>query len=169
MNQTRCWYCNEIFEYNGEKYRDVDCEHCGVSNSPYNPAELKPQESEDEMINYNDEKFQGKYIYLPTMGETAIFEIVEIREAKSSNPKVNFREKVPVTANGEQVVDDDGEPVFKDKDLGYHIEAELMNGKILSVTSMSGFIQVFKKHNIQDGDKVKVFHKDKGEWEVTKL
>ena len=121
------------------------------------------------MINYNDEKYQGKFVYLPIMGETAIFEIGEITEAKSDNPKFNFSEKVPVMANGEQVVDDDGEPVFKSKDLGYHIEAKLKNGKMLSVTSMSAFIQVFKKHEIQDGDKVKIFHKDKGVWEVEKL
>jgi phage FluMu protein Com len=169
MNNTFCWNCGRPFEYDGEKYRDVDCPHCGVQNSIYNPALIEPEQEEEEMINYNDEKYQGKYVYLPLMGDTAVFEIVEIREAKSNNPKVNFSEKVPVTANGEQVVDDDGEPVFKSKDLGYHIEAELSNGKILSVTSMSAFIQVFKKNEIKDGDKVKIFHKDKGVWEIEKI
>lgn len=120
-------------------------------------------------INYQDEKYQGKYVYLPLMGETAEFDIVEINEAKSDNPKFNFSENVPVMMNGEQVVDDDGEPVFKKKDLGYHIQAKLMNGKLLCVTSVSAFIQVFKKHNVQDNEKIRVFHKDKGVWEVTKL
>ena len=170
MNRTKCWYCEREFEYDGEQYQDINCPECGILNSVYNPAEFEPTEKgEEEVINYQDEKYQGKYVYLPTMGETTTFDITEIHEAKSENPKVNFSEKVPVMANGEQVIDDEGEPVFKMKDLGYHIEASLKNGKLLSITSMSAFIQVFKKNNIQDGDHIKVFHKDKGEWEVTKL
>lgn len=170
MNSTICWYCERRFEYDGEKYRDINCPSCGVLNSIYDPAKYEPMEKEEEkMINYGDEKYQGKYVYLPVMGETAVFDIAEIHEAKSENPKVNFSDKVPVIANGEQVVDDDGEPVFKTKDLGYHVEATLRNGKLLSVTSMSAFIQVFKKNNIQDGDHIKVFHKDKGEWVVEKI
>lgn len=184
MNKTTCWYCKKEFEYGEGQYRDVICPYCGVMNSIYNPEkpdckpENKPKSSydeyvenrkEEEMINYGDEKYQGKFVYLPLMGETAVFDIAEISEVKSDNPKFNFSENVPVTANGEQVVDDDGEPVFKKKDLGYHIEAKLKSGKILCVSSMSSFRAVFKKHEIQDGDNVKVFHKDKGEWEVTKL
>ncbi len=121
------------------------------------------------MINYGDEKYQGKFVYLPLMGEKAEFDIVEISEVKSDNPKFNFSENVPVMANGEQVIDDDNEPVFKKKDLGYHVEAKLKNGKILCISSMSSFRAVFKKHEIQDGDKVMVFHKDKGEWIVEKI
>lgn len=119
-------------------------------------------------VDYNNEKYQGKYVYLPLMGEEATFEITEIAEKISDNPKFNFTEKVPVMANGEQVVDDDGEPVFKKKDLGYHIECKLKNGKILSITSISAFLSVLKKYNVQDGDTIRVFHKDKGEWEVEK-
>lgn len=59
--------------------------------------------------------------------------------------------------------------MFKDKDLGYHIEAKLTNGKTLLITSMSAFIQVFKKHEIQDGEKIKVTHQDKGKWTVERL
>jgi len=169
MNETVCWYCNKKFEYNGEKYRDVNCPHCRAQNSIYNPAEIQPIEEEEGMINYQDEKYQGKYLYLPRVGETLVIEIKEIREAKSDNPKFNFTENVPVMIDGEQVIDDDGELVFKKKDLGYHVEAELINGKILSVTSMAAFLQVFKKFQINDGDKVKIFHKDKGIWEVEKL
>jgi hypothetical protein len=121
------------------------------------------------MIDYGQEKFQGKFVYLPKMGETAEFDIEEVSEVKSDNPKFNFSEDVPVMLNGEQVIDDDGEPAFKKKDLGYHIEARLKNGKILSVTSIAAFIQVFKKHEINDGDKIRVVHIDKGIWEVTKL
>jgi hypothetical protein len=169
MNSTFCWYCGKLFDYDGEKYRDVNCEHCGVQNSIYNPALIKPIPEEEEMIDYGDEKYQGKFVYLPLMGETAVFDIAEINEIKSDNPKFNFSENVPVMINGEPAIDDEGEALTKKKDLGYHIEAKLKNGKILSVTSMSAFIQVFKKHNIQDGENVKIFHKDKGEWIVEKL
>lgn len=184
-HNTTCWYCKLKFEYGPEKYCDVFCPNCGLMNSIYNPKkpdcepENKPKSSyeeyldnrqgEEEMINYNDEKYQGKFVYLPVMGETAVFEIAEINEVKSDNPKFNFSEKVPVLINGEPAMDDEGEALYKQKDLGYHIEAKLKNGKVLSVTSMSAFIQVFKKNNIQDGDNVKIFHKDKGEWEVTKI
>jgi len=168
MHSRECWWCLKLFQYDGEQFRDVDCPHCNTMNSIYNPAVYQPN-TEEEMINYGDEKYQGKFVYLPTMGKTETFEIAVISEVQSDNPKFNFNEKVPVMANGIQVVDDDGEAVYKDKDLGYHIEAKLTNGKILSVTSMSAFIQVFKKNEIQDGDKVKIFHKDKGIWEVEKL
>jgi phage FluMu protein Com len=166
----KCWKCKEYLEVENDFYGDVNCPVCGVQNSFYNPADYQPlPKEEDEMINYADEKYQGKFVYLPLMGQTAEFDIEEISEVKSDNPKFNFSENVPVTLNGEQVIDDEGEPVFKKKDLGYHVEAKLKNGKVLSVTSMSAFIQVFKKNEIQDGDKVRIFHKDKGEWEVTKL
>lgn len=168
MNKSTCWYCEKEFEREVE-FGDVKCAHCNMSNSFYNPAEYIPLIKEEEMINYGDEKYQGKFVYMPLMGETAVFEIEEICEVKSDNPKFNFTEQVPVLANGEQVVDDDGEPVFKKKDLGYHIEAKLVNGKVLSVTSMATFKSVLKKHDVQDGDKIKVFHKDKGEWVVEKL
>lgn len=167
-----CWYCDQLTNIKDDDYGDHICNHCGIMISVYNPEDIinqEPEQGEEEMINYGDEKYQGKFVYMPLMGETAEFDIVEISEVKGDNPKFNFNEKVPVMANGEQVVDDDGEPVFKQKDLGYHIEAKLRNGKILSITSMSTFRQVFKKHEIQDGDKIKVFHKDKGEWEITKI
>ena len=184
MNETICWMCSKTFSYTGEKYQDIVCPNCGVECSVYNPNEPpltmgepdpfdlvdnEPQTEEEEMIDYGNEKFQGKYVFLPLMGETAVFDIAELGEVKSENAKINFREDVPVMANGEQVIDDDGEPVFKKKDLGYHIEGKLTNGKILVITSLSALMQVFKKNNIQDGEKVKIFHKDKGEWVVEKL
>ena len=169
MNKTICWFCTKEFEYDGEKYRDVNCEFCGVQNSIYNPALIEPIPKEEEMIDYSNEKYQGKFVYLPIMGETSVFDIAEINEVKSDNPKFNFSENVPVMINGEQGIDDDGEPLFKKKDLGYHIEAKLKNGKVLSITSMSAFIQVFKKNTIQDGETWKIFHEDKGLWKCEKL
>ena len=120
------------------------------------------------MINYDQEKYQSKFVYLPKLGEEAEFDIKEIREIQSDNPRFNFNVEVPVMANGEQVVDDDGEPVTKKKDLGYHVEAELKNGKVLTITGMSAFISVFKKHNVQDGEKIIVRHPERGVWEVEK-
>jgi hypothetical protein len=166
---------------------DHNCEHCGVMNSYYpddrckrciETIGMKPEaycklclkNKEDNMsLNYQDEKYQGKFIYMPKIGETLEIKIKELREVKSDNPKFNFSENVPVMINGEPAIDDEGEAITKKKDLGYHVEAELENGKILSVTSIAAFIQVFKKHQLNDGDEVKIFHKDKSEWIVEKL
>lgn len=183
MNETTCWYCDRKIEYEGEKYQDVICPFCKIMNSIYDPnkrEEIKhplttheewlANRKEQEMaINYGDEKYQGKYIYMPRIGEELIIEIKELREVKSENPKFNFSESVPVMISGEPAVDDEGEAITKKKDLGYHIEAELINGKILSVTSLAAFIQVFKKNELNDGDKVRIKHIDKGVWEVEKL
>ncbi len=187
-----CWYCDFPNEQIATDFiGDFSCEKCGVQNSVY--PEIKeekqpnqttesewlndpfdtvdnPQSEEEEMaLNYNDEKYQGKFIYMPRIGEEITIEIKELREVKSDNPKFNFSENVPVMINGEPAIDDEGEALTKKKDLGYHIEAKLKNGKVLSITSMSAFIQVFKKNNIQDGENVRIFHKDKGEWVVEKL
>jgi len=48
MNKTICWRCEREFEYDGEKYRDVNCEWCGVLNSIYDPADFIPQKEEEE-------------------------------------------------------------------------------------------------------------------------
>ena len=173
----KCWFCNSNLNVVDKFYGDIDCDECGVMNSFYNPEDLQSQiiteeqlaKKEEEMLDYTNAKYQGKFVYLPKMGDSAEFDIKELREAKSDNPKFNFSENVPVMSNGEQVVDDDGEPVFKKKDLGYHIEAELQSGKILTITSMSAFFNVFKKHEIQDGDKIRVKHPEKGVWEVEKI
>lgn len=67
MNKTLCWYCNKEFEYDGEKYRDVNCPFCGMENSIYNPDKpdwLPPEgytqnewlNEEEEMPDINDLK-----------------------------------------------------------------------------------------------------------------
>lgn len=183
MNKTVCWNCDKVFEYDGEKYRDVKCVFCGAENSIFNPDKpdyLPPEgypktteaewlNKEEEMIDYSNEKYQGKFIYMPRIGETLVAEIKEVREVKSDNPKFNFSENVPVMIGGEIAYDDDNEQIFKKRDLGYHIECELVSGKILSVTSLSAFLQVFKKNNINDGETWKIFHEDKGLWKCEKL
>ena len=42
MNNTFCWHCGRPFEYDGEKYRDINCPHCSVMNTKYNPADRQP-------------------------------------------------------------------------------------------------------------------------------
>ena len=160
-----CWFCLTTL---CEEDLVTTCKKCGVLNDReiYQPL----TETEENMgVDYNDEKYQGKYVYMPKMGASAEFDIKEIKEVQSDNPKFNFSENVPVMQGGVQLIDDDGEPVFKKKDLGYHIEAELTNGKILSVTSFPAFLLVFKANNIQDGEKVKISHIAKGEYIVERV
>ncbi len=113
------------------------------------------------MFDYNNEKYQGQWVYLPTIGNEAVFDIKEIREVKSANKKINFKQRIKTMV--------DSEEVEIEKDLGYHVEAELKNGKILSITSLSAFLQVFKQNNIQDGEKVLIRHVEKGEWEIERI
>ncbi len=120
-------------------------------------------------IDYGAEKYQGNTVFLPKIGEEATFEIETISEVKGENPKFNFSQDVPVLVNGQQVIDDEGKVVTKKKDLGYHIEAKLTSGKVLSVNSMAAFFKVFKAHKIGDGEKVFIKHVAKGEWVITKL
>ena len=117
-------------------------------------------EEEEKMINYN-EMGTGKYIYMPKIGESIEVKIKEVKKVEGGNDKFNFKQK-------EKVALPDGTIATIDKSLGYHIEAELEDGKILSVTSLAAFLQVFKQYQINDGDEVKITHKDKGIWEVNK-
>ena len=105
---------------------------------------------------------KGNYVYPPKVGEEATFDIKEIREVKEGNDRFHFKVK-------EKIVLPDGKEASADKSLGWHIECELADGKILSVTSYAVFMQVFKENNIQDGEKVFMKHIGKGEWEVKKL
>ena len=176
-----CWLCGRETDIKDDAYGDHQCPFCNVQISIYPPqAEeqiVNPATTEEEWLNeeekmgvdYNDPKYQGKFIYMPRIGETLEVDIKEIREVQSDNPKFNFSENVPVMINGEIAYDDDNEQIFKKRDLGYHIEAEIEGGKVLSITSMSAFLQVFKKHNIQDGDKIRIEHPEKGIWKITKL
>lgn len=124
------------------------------------------QKEENMALNYNDEKYQGNSVFLPKVGENATFTIKRLYEAKSDNPKFNFsiNKKVQLRDEDNNVVE-----VDKREDLGYHIEAELDNGKILYVNSLSAFNNVFKKYQVNDGDTIKVSHPDRGEWVVEKV
>ncbi len=112
-------------------------------------------------MNYEKE-FPSKYVYLPRVGEIATFEIKTIKKVESDNPKFNFSETSKVEL-------EDGQEAEVKKDLGYHVECDLVDGRVLTVTSISSFSQVFKKNNVQEGEKIEVKHIDRGEWKVEKL
>lgn len=113
----------------------------------------------------------GKYVYLPTIkgGETIDVHIREIREIRTGLDKFHFHIKEDVKdKDGNKIIVND-KPIQADKSLNYHIECELMDGKILSVTSLAAFIQIFVKNKIQDGEHLQITHRDKGVWEIVKL
>ena len=109
-----------------------------------------------------EKDFPSKYVYLPKVGDINLFKIKELRKVETGDPKFHFTVR-------EEVELPDGSTAMAEKNLGFHIEAELEDGKILSISSYSGFTQVFRKHQVNDGDHIKVFHKDRGEWEVKKV
>lgn len=110
------------------------------------------------MIDYNQD-FPSKFVYLPKVGEEEVFDIKEVRSIKEGDPRFHFKQRIKTTLP-------DGTEGTVEKNLGYHIEAELTNGKILSVSSLAAFLNVFKAHQLNDGMKVKIKHIDKGNWEV---
>ena len=111
-------------------------------------------------IDYNDPEFASNYVYMPKVGETAEFDIDVI--SKVNNPKFNFKREV-------EVEHPELGKVKKLEQKDYYIQATLKDGKILSITNEAAFKTVFKANNIQDGEKWRISHKGKGEWEVTKL
>jgi hypothetical protein len=111
----------------------------------------------------------GKYVYMPKVSESIEISLKEIRETRSGLDKFHFTKMEEVKGADGNPVMVNGAPLKAPISLGYHIEAELSDGRILSITSLAAFIQVFVKNKLQDGDKVKIEHIAKGEWKVTKL
>ena len=113
-------------------------------------------------VDYSKSKLPSRYVYLPRIGEEATFDIKEIRETKEGNAKFQFviKEEEELKSGGTTLVD---------KNLGYHIECDLKEGKILSINNIFAFNAVFIRHNIQDGELVKIKHIAKGDWETTIL
>lgn len=118
-------------------------------------------------MEYNyDEKFPGKYAYLPKVGQEGTYAIKSIKEVKGDNPKFQFTkiEKVPAIIGGIEKI------VEEKINLGYHIECELEGDtRILTINSIGAFLSVFKNNNVQPCDTIYVKHLDKGLWEVKKL
>jgi hypothetical protein len=110
----------------------------------------------------------GKYVYMPKVGESLEVKIKEIRECRVGLDKFHFQKKIKVTLP-------DGKIVDTTESMGFHIEAELDDGKILSITSWASFLECIVKKRpefpkgVQDGDHVRFEHIAKGEWKVTKL
>ncbi len=75
----------------------------------------------------------GKYVYMPKIGESLEVKIKEIREVKTGLDKFHFQKKEKVTLP-------DGTQIDVPKSMGFHVECELEDGKILSVTSFSAFL-----------------------------
>ena len=115
-------------------------------------------------IDYDDPKYkrESKYVYPPRIGETAEFEIKELKEVTDGDPRFHYRIRM-------NTVLPDGSTATVDKNLGYHHNAILTNGKILSITSKVAFDLVFVKYKINDGDKVRIEHENKNIWKITKL
>jgi hypothetical protein len=101
----------------------------------------------------------GKWIYMPKVGQEITVDIEEIRKVDTGDPKFHFTVK-------KEIVLPDGKKATTEENLGWHIECVCASGQILTVTSMSAFYSVFKKHNIQTGI-WKISHLDKGKWDVT--
>jgi hypothetical protein len=125
---------------------------------------------EEEMLDYSNYG-GGKYVYLPTIKseETLEIHIKEIREVRTGLPKFHFTKMEVVKGADGNPVMVAGVPLKAPVNMEFHIEAELMDGRVLSVTSFPAFIEVFIKNKLQDGDKVSIQHKDKGIWIVEKL
>jgi hypothetical protein len=81
MNSATCWLCDRRFDYDGEKYRDVICEYCGVLNSIYNPdkPDWKPDNNTtgEQWINGGEE---GMGILKDRAREKSPFITLEIGE-----------------------------------------------------------------------------------------
>jgi hypothetical protein len=105
----------------------------------------------------------GKYVYLPKIGgEPLEVKIKEIRECRVGLDKFHFQKKIKVTLP-------DGKIVDTTESMGFHVECELEDGKILSITSFASFLECLRKPNVQDGDHVRFEHLDRGSWKVEKL
>lgn len=106
----------------------------------------------------NDEDLAGtgRFVYLPKVGEEKTYEIKEVRKVTSGQDRFHIkrREKIDLPDGTEGVVE---------TSLGFHIECDLEDDKILSITSLSPFIS-FKQEKVNDGDKLKVSHPEKGVW-----
>jgi hypothetical protein len=56
MNELICFYCKTKIEYDGEKYRDINCGWCGIMNSIYDPEKIivDKNEKSDILIDNGD-------------------------------------------------------------------------------------------------------------------
>ena len=113
-------------------------------------------------VNY-EELSPSRFVYMPKMGESATFTVKNIRKVPCQNPRFSFKQRQQVEVAG-------GMMATTDIDLGYNIQCDLggdKEGKVLSISSISAFNQVFKKHNIQEGQTFSVDHPEKGVYNVT--
>ena len=94
MNSTSCWFCNKVFSYDGEKYRDVKCVHCGVENSIMNPEQPDwlPKEGEEEMGKLADRaKEKSPFVRLEIGEETPVLVYKSWKETQDHFGNDTFR------------------------------------------------------------------------------
>lgn len=118
-------------------------------------------------MDYSKYKGGGNYVYLPKIGNQAIFEIESIGFGRAENNKYNFSKKVIVdlpdgskAEKSEPIRDENGDP--------FNLRVVLKDGKILTTGSWGAFQEVFVKNDVQEGDKIRVGHLGRGEWIVEK-
>ena len=120
------------------------------------------------MIDYGTTE-DSDWIKLPKVGEPSVeLHIEKAERIDDPEYKYNFMKNEPVMKDGVQVVDDDDEPVYKQKNQGFRYVFTLTNGKKFSISSWKPFF-AFKEADVQEGDRIKVSHPVKGEWKVEKL
>jgi hypothetical protein len=116
-------------------------------------------------------KNTNMFIYLPKVGEENTFHIKRIYKKTEGLDKFHFFKKVKTYKK--TLHPETGKEIVKiqnvEENMGYHIEAELMNGQILSISNISAFYRVFVDNNVQDGDKIKVKHLSQGAWQCEKI
>ena len=106
------------------------------------------------------------WVKMPKVGEEPKeFKIQSCERIDDPEYKYNFEKNEPVMINGQPVVDDDGETVYKKVNQGYRYVYTLEDDKKFSISSWKPFY-AFKAVQVQDGDHIRVSHPEKGEWKV---
>jgi len=113
----------------------------------------------DIMWEYPERKSETKFLKLPRVAESILrVKIKEIRKGQAKDSRFNFHRRE------EQVIN--GKKVKVDVDLGYNMEIETTEGKILTISNW-GLYREFMKHKVNDGDTIDIEHPDRGVWKVT--
>jgi len=104
----------------------------------------------------------SRFVYMPKIGQEITVGIKSIVKNEKAPPQFQF-------SIGEKIVLPDGRTTKVAKPLGYNYECELEGGKILPITNLSAFINVFRNNNVQEGEYLTIRHKAQGAWECEKL
>ena len=117
------------------------------------------------------EKQEQKWLLLPKVGEMIDYSThgkITLIDKVVSSKGFNFRERVAVIKDGQPILDDDGQPLYKDKDLGYRYDVVFEDGKRLSISSWKVYYAMIEA-KIEEGDVIKIDHAEKGKWLIEKI